>query len=344
MDTQNMKKENTGDAISREIGEMLIREDHFQEEMEEKAEPCLAAHKEELLIYREDDHPIYCVRYIPENPQSLLVISHGFCETTEKYREFIYYFLKENVAVYIYDHCGHGRSYRLTRHPNKVHVDSYVRYRNDLLFVAHTAHREHPDLVLNLYGHSMGGAVAAAAAAAEPDLFNKVILNAPMIRPLTGDFPWKLTAACTKLFCRMGKAENFALGQKPYDAASDTYEACGSLSEPRFRYYKEIKESDTYCQMGGASYGWLLAAVEMNEYLQREGWKTICAPVLLFQAEDERFVSNEQEEVFIRKLHSRSSAKLVRVPDSRHEIYNSHDDILEQYLKKVFRFYGVGRS
>ena len=45
-----------------------------------------------------------------------------------------------------------------------------------------------------LYGHSMGGGIAAAVAARAPEMFEKVILSSPMIRPLTGGVP----VACGK--------------------------------------------------------------------------------------------------------------------------------------------------
>lgn len=61
------------------------------------------------------------------------------------------------------EHCGHGRSYRMcsdTGDLSLVHVD-------DLLFVSRRA-AEFPELPVCLYGHSMGGGIAAAAAAQAP--------------------------------------------------------------------------------------------------------------------------------------------------------------------------------
>ena len=72
------------------------------------------------------------------------------------------------------EHCGHGRSYRLcsdTGDLSLVHIDDYQRYVDDLLFVSRLAAQEFPELPICLYGHSMGGGIAACAAAQEPRIF-----------------------------------------------------------------------------------------------------------------------------------------------------------------------------
>ena len=107
--------------------------------------------------------------------------------------------------MYIPEHCGHGRSYRLVEDPSLVHVDSYKRYVADLLFVARTAKKEHKNLKLYLFGHSMGGGIAAAAVAAKPKLFERLVLSSPMIRPLSGKVPWHDARTMRQLFVKQGR-------------------------------------------------------------------------------------------------------------------------------------------
>ncbi len=66
-------------------------------------------------------------------PKGVVVISRGFTESAVKYDEVAYYFLKEGYHVYIPEHCGHGRSYRLTADPSLVHIDTWRRYIRDFL-------------------------------------------------------------------------------------------------------------------------------------------------------------------------------------------------------------------
>lgn len=320
-----------------DVKSIIISEETYPEDMKEKILPFINERKTPLSLSRNEGEALFCLKYEPENAQAAIVISHGFTETTAKFAEMVYYFLKADYAVYIYDHCGHGMSYRVIDDPDKVHIDSYKRYVNDLLFVARTAKAEHPGLPLYLFGHSMGGGIAAAAAAFEPDLFSKVVLSSPMIRPATGNFPWFVTRVVCRLFTLTGKGKDFAPGQHPFDG-TDNFEGSASTSKPRYDYYNEIRKSDKKLQMNGATYGWLYTGVRMSIYLQHKGAKRITAPVLLFQADNETFVINGQQDLFIKKLKAHTCAELVHVPDTKHEIYRSPNNILCAYLEKIFDF------
>ena len=66
----------------------------------------------------------------------------------------------------------------------------------------------------------------------------------------------------------------------------------------------------------------------------------IRVPVLLFQAEKDHLVSNNSQEKFILKLREAGNldAKLVRVPEAKHEVFNGTKEIRTVYWKKVFGF------
>ena len=114
----------------------VLQEKNYAERMQNGVEPYLAAHVEEFYWERESGHPIHVLRYRAFRPRGVVVISHGFTENAEKYKEIVYYFIKEHFHVYLPEHCGHGKSYRLVEDPSLVYVDSYHRYVEDLLFVA----------------------------------------------------------------------------------------------------------------------------------------------------------------------------------------------------------------
>jgi lysophospholipase len=138
----------------------VLQEKNYAERMQNGVEPYLAAHAEEFYWERESGHPIHVLRYRAFRPRGVVVISHGFTENAEKYKEIVYYFIKEHFHVYLPEHCGHGKSYRLVEDPSLVYVDSYHRYVEDLLFVARKAKAEACGLPLVLYSHSMGGGIA----------------------------------------------------------------------------------------------------------------------------------------------------------------------------------------
>ena len=120
----------------------VLQEKNYAERMQNGVEPYLAAHAEEFYWERESGHPIHVLRYRAFRPRGVVVISHGFTENAEKYKEIVYYFIKEHFHVYLPEHCGHGKSYRLVEDPSLVYVDSYHRYVEDLLFVARKAKAE----------------------------------------------------------------------------------------------------------------------------------------------------------------------------------------------------------
>ncbi|MFQ9345835.1 MAG: alpha/beta fold hydrolase [Coprococcus sp.] len=145
---------------------------------------------------------------------------------------------KEGFSVYLPEHCGHGFSYRLTEDESLVHLDSFERYVEDFIFVTKKAKEDNPGMKIYLYGHSMGGGIAAAVAARVPEMFEKVILSSPMIRPLTGGCRGMWQRRSQRHPARWEGTKKYVVGQKPYKEPGKFEESC-SLSRPRFEYYEE---------------------------------------------------------------------------------------------------------
>ncbi len=317
--------------------DLILTEENYREMMETTVEPFLKERAQELLLKREKEHALRCVRYLAEAPRGVVLISHGFTESAQKYEEICYYFIKEHYHVYMPEHCGHGKSYRLTGDPSLVHVDRYERYVDDLLAVAMRVKKDDPDLPLFLYAHSMGGGIGAAAAAQQPGLFEKLVLTSPMIRPLTGSVPWSAARMISAGMCLVGKGTAYASGH-PYDG-KETFEESASLSRTRFDYYQEKRDAQKELQTCAATFSWLREAGRLNACLRKDAVKKIQAPVILFQAQYESFVSNEEQRRFIDALKARGiRAELVFVENAKHEIFNSELSVLEKYWTQVFEF------
>lgn len=323
----------------RTVCDMILPDVGYEEAMKTVVEPYLAERMTTGYCEREKGKRIFYARCLADSPQGIVVISHGYTETVEKYSENIYYFLRAGYHVFMPEHCGHGHSYRMcsdTKDLSLVHVDSYERYVEDLLFVSRMAAEEFPQLPISLFGHSMGGGIAIAAAAHAPNFFSKLILSSPMIRPSSDPVPWPLACPVAKVFCVMGKSEQYVMGHRPYDA-QEQFADSAAVSEARFNYYHKKRKEEPLFQMNAASYGWFLQTVRLNRYLQQKAWREITCPVLVFQAEIETFVSNKEQERFVGKLSHRRKwdAKLVKVPGVKHEIFNSEAEVLKRYWQKV---------
>lgn len=326
---------------------LILTDNDYAAQMEEHVLPLLDAQKKELWIPREDNpqQKLYCARYTAPrgdgDVRGTVIISHGYTENADKYKEVIYYFLKMGYHVYIPDHCGHGRSYRLAGDLFLVHIDSYKRYVEDLLKVAHQAKSDCGNLPLYLYGHSMGGGIAAAAAADEQDLFKKAILSSPMIQPDTWPLPWKLASFLAGAACLFGQSARHLPGGRPFDD-TETFELSSAASQARFDYQQQIRRAEPLFQNTCGTYRWTRSAGKLHRHLMYTAWKQIRIPMLLFQAEYDGLVSAKAQCQFIRRIGRQYSAPawLIKVPGSRHEIYNAEYETLVKYWTKIFRFLG----
>ncbi|MCD7862886.1 MAG: alpha/beta hydrolase [Lachnospiraceae bacterium] len=329
-------------------------EENYTQFMEECILPYILSRREECYLSREAGRQIYCAFYTAgecppkqhteadereKDVSGIILISHGFGETADKYFEMIYYFLKAGYHVCIPEHCGHGRSYRLTKEdPCLIHTDRWQRYVDDLSFIAKSAKsrwQQCPRLPLFLFAHSMGGGIGAALAAQKPHLFDRVLLTSPMIRPLTGDVPWPVTKLIVSVMCALGREKCYVIGQHAYDGKETFQESCAT-SFARWAWYKNKTDSEPLYQTCAASYGWLREAVRLNRFLMREAWKQTEAPVLLIQAEQDTAVSKEQQDLFAEKLTA--SAGIVCIPGTKHEIFRSDDETVRRYMDRVLKF------
>ncbi len=312
----------------------------YKSRMEQIIEPKLQKHRRQFWLERETGKQLYCLSFCLPNPKAVVVISHGFTENEEKYKEMICFFLKKNYSVYFMEHCGHGRSYRLTDDLSLVHVDRFERYVDDFLMFAHLAKRENPSNKLYLFGHSMGGGIGAAVLTKEPKLFDKAVLSAPMIRLYTGKMPYREVRLAVKACCKAGMAEHYMQGYHPYDGPK-SIEHSSSMREDQHEYYQMLRKEEPLFQTNAPSYGWVNETDRLNRYLRKNAGENIKTPVLVFQAEIEHLVSKKAQRRFVLRLRRAGleSAKLVYVHGCKHEAFNGTKKIREAFWRRVFRFY-----
>ncbi len=317
-----------------------IREKEYDTVMKKTVEPYLKKHGNSGYISSYDGiGKIHVTRYLAEEPKGVIVISHGYTESAPKYDELVYYFLQAGYHVYLPEHCGHGLSYRLTKDSSLVHIDNWKRYVRDFLHVCEYIREKHTDLHLNLFAHSMGGAIGGIAAAWKPEWFYRVILNSPMIRPRTANVPWMISASVSGLQCLFGKSGEYVLGQHPYDA-SETFETSASTSRPRFDRFNNRRKTHKYMQICAASYGWLFASAEMSWYLKGIAWKMYRAPMLLIQAEKDDYVWGNEICKFARRIqrYEGASCEFLYLTGTKHETYSCDDKTMQYYVNKVLTF------
>lgn len=322
----------------------IIPEQDLSKVMDQQALPYLSGICKTGFVERpsygntagENPKGLYYEAYLPENARGAVVISHGFCESIEKYKEMIYYFTQAGLQVYLADHRGHGRSLRDVSHFSKVHIRRFEDYVEDLhAFITQVVKPSCGDLPLYLYAHSMGGGIGALYLETYPDTFRKAVLNAPMLAIALGSVPELPAYFFGWLMVHIGKSENFAPGHHAF-IPGERFEDSGSACPERFWYYQNKKEATPLFQNCGASCGWAYEAMKAcRRITKKENCNKVKLPVLVFQAQDDNSVKPSGMQKFVENT---PSAKLVHIADSKHEIYNSCSRVLKEYYKILLDF------
>ena len=120
-----------------------------------------------------DGTQLFSQLWSPEAPQAALVISHGYAEHSQRYDAFARFLVEHGIAVYALDHRGHGRS-----EGERVNIKVFRQYVHDLSRYIERVRERHPNPPRFLFGHSIGGVIAAQLALEHPLQIEGLVLSA----------------------------------------------------------------------------------------------------------------------------------------------------------------------
>jgi alpha-beta hydrolase superfamily lysophospholipase len=122
----------------------------------------------------EDGLALYWQAWLPQGtPRCTVVLSHGMGEHSGRYQHVAEAFCGAGLALYAYDHRGHGRSAG-----KRGHVPSYTVLLSGLDSMVDMVKREHSTCKTIVYGHSFGGQVAINYALRNGQKFECLIATA----------------------------------------------------------------------------------------------------------------------------------------------------------------------
>lgn len=285
-------------------------------------------------------------RAIPDAPKGTVVFVHGFCEFFGKFHEVCYDFFDSGYAVFFLEQRGHGHSDRAVPESDRVHVESFDNYVEDLHgfleqivipeMTKVPAENGKDRLPLFLYAHSMGGAVSALFLEKYPSIFKAAVLSSPMLKMKFGTVPvWQVRLLM--FWSRIAGWKNRPMpGFTPWSDRPD-FEHSGSLSKARYDYQFRLRCEDGQCRTNGGTYSWGRAAVHAVQRLQEQAG-SVKIPVLICQAGRDAWVDNDGQNTFAAKA---GNVSIIRFPEAKHEIYASDGQILADYYKAILDFFSA---
>ena len=312
----------------------IIREAKYEKMMSKVVDPGLAALREEIDLPLSGGGTLHTEVYNRIDARGAVVLLHGYTECAEKLREMAWYFLSSGLSVFAPDHRGHGRSVREVEDMSVTHVERFGDYLRDLEeLMERVVCPRMGDAPLYLYAHSMGGALGAFALIEHPDWFARAVLTAPMIAPVTSPLPRWAAVMLARVFCLAGKGKARAFVGKPFDPASETFEASHDTSRARFDYYQKKRVAREELHNCSPTYSWIREAASVTEPLLARAHE-IRTPVLLCQAKRDSIVRLKEQDVFISRV---PQGRLMQF-DAKHELYFSEDAVMAQYVPAVLGF------
>ena len=316
--------------------DFILDEENFEQEMEQTVLPFLKQYESENDLTAKDGKHLHYRTYWQSDAKGTIVILHGFTEFSRKYDEMIYYYLKKGYSVCIMEHRGHGDSDREIDNPCKVYIGSMDQYVEDLKeFMDQVVLSGAKKQPLYLFSHSMGGGIGTMFVEAYPEYFDKVILNAPMLGFKTGKYSTNLAKTAGNLACMFGQGKAYVFGHGNFDG-TENFERSVMTSKSRYEHSVHLRQDNEQYQTSGATFQWLRAAFKgTKKALKDENLEKITCPVLMFQAAEDVYVTEYGEYYFVNRV---KQTEFVYVPNSKHETFNSTNQVIIPYYQKLFSF------
>jgi lysophospholipase len=264
----------------------------------------------------------------PASGRGTVCVFTGRGEYIEKYFETVRDLRKRGYAVAVIDWRGQGHSSRQLHNPFKGHVRNFSDYEIDVAaFVKQVVLPDCPPPYFAL-AHSMGGAVMLRVAHAGIEIFERLVLCAPMI-----DLPRLRTSLPTRGLMRLlrvaGMGERFIPGGNADLIKSTHFSGNPLTSDPR-RYARNAAILEAAPTLGIASptVAWLDAAfTAMAEFRSPEFAGRVHQPVLMLAAGDDTIVSTPAIAAFAWHLPAGSHRVIA---GAKHEILQEDDRHREQ--------------
>ena len=256
---------------------------------------------------------------------------HGYCGFWGKYHEFAWYLWQAGYTVFFPEQRCHGYSGGKLKDYDVIHIDTFDTYVEDLReFMDRVVIPDAGDLPRLLLAHSMGGAVGALSLGTFPEMFNGAVLTSPMLKLHTGKMtPRRIEALRTYMIATRSQ-KRLCFGEHHFDP-EPKFPNTSTLSKARYMYFFRQRLFDSHYRTAGASFGWVMAAVDVTGLIMERA-HAIKIPVTLMQSGIDTLVDAAGFNEFMKRV---PQAKLIRYENAKHELFNAASKDRKQYFSDV---------
>ncbi len=257
-----------------------------------------------------------------------MVILHGRTEFIEKYFETVNDLRRRGFAVAAFDSRGQGGSTRLLRNPRKGHVRDFADHVNDFETIMQEVVLPDCPPPYHVLAHSTGGTVALLSAERLRTQIDRIVLTAPLLALSYGSPKW--LARITGFLMHFGLGEAFAPGGGAALIQNQPFAGNLLTSDPeRFQRALAVVEADPSIGVGGATIGWVNAAMRACARMAEDDFADkVPMPVLIALGGSDAVVSNHAVEEFARRV---MTVAYLRIPGARHEILMETNQYRDQF-------------
>jgi lysophospholipase len=266
-----------------------------------------------------------------------VLLLQGRGEFIEKYVETASELLSSGYHIVTFDWRGQGLSSRLIEDRQKGHIDSYDTHLDDLNIIISTLVKPLEGRAVYALAHSMGGHILARYLDRHPDVFDAVLLSAPMI-DITGNAIQRLALlSLSYAAVKLGFGKKYALGMRGYGDADRDF-AKNRRTHDQTRFHREVQAiaDNPDLALGGVTWGWLYAtSLSISRLRSAAGRGDRAVPVMIFSAGEEKIVNNPAQHDYSARL---PRATIHTIEHAYHEILQEKDHIRQVFWAGAHRF------
>ncbi|MFK7839298.1 MAG: alpha/beta fold hydrolase [Bdellovibrionales bacterium] len=274
-------------------------------------------------------------------PDAVVVCLPGLSEFCEKYYEVARTCLDKNLAFWVLDWPGQGRSDRYFKGSQKRHIDTFDtdvdRLHEFILgYIKHSA--VHPDvgrIPLVMLGHSMGANIGLRYLEKYPETFECAAFTSPMFGiqtvnkvPFSGFILWLANLFMPRAYVVGGSDWREDMRKNSHN------ENLFSHDPIRNEITNAWCEVDPVLKVGSPTFGWLYRAAKSCKRLHRKEFlSNISTECLITIAGKETIVDNYDTSHVVSNL---SHCNMLEFHDSAHEILMEVDHVRDKFFDAFY--------